>query len=66
MSYDNICFNVEYNIGYIKNNYIAQGNSSIYIYNNTGKDVNNITINSSNSSINLGNSTGITIGNNNY
>ena len=67
MSYDNISFNIDYvnNNTYIKNNYIAPDNSSIYIHNFWHTSIDNITLNSSNSSIHIINSTGVTIGNNN-
>lgn len=68
MSYDDIYFDVR-NAGtnmYIKNNYIAPGNSTIIISNNYNyQNIENITINSSNSIIIIRNSAGVTIGNNN-
>lgn len=68
MSYDCVWFNVR-RAGrnmYIKNNYIAPGNSSISISNSDYyQNIENITINSSNSDIGISNSAGVTIGNNN-
>lgn len=67
MTYDDIWFDVLYAgaDAYIKNNYIAPGNSSIFISNNSSRNVENITINSSNSLIILRNIAGVNIGNNN-
>jgi hypothetical protein len=67
MTYNNIWFDVLYAgaDAYIKNNYIAPGNSSIFISNNSSRNVENITINSSNSLIILRNIAGVNIGNNN-
>lgn len=62
-SYDIIWFNVNYNSGIVKNNYIGAGNTNVTI--NCQYNIDNIIINSSNANIQITNSKDITIGNNN-